>query len=55
MFLLFDITYFAFQFLAPDITTTDGISNVNIIWHLYILVVKMCSSFLILRILLFNF
>ena len=33
MFILYD-TYFAFKFLAPDITTTDGKSNVNTISQL---------------------
>ena len=32
----FDITYFAFIFLAPEITTTDGMSNVNIVSRLYL-------------------
>ena len=30
-FRVFDITYFYFIFLAPEITTTDGMSNATII------------------------
>ena len=30
LFLVFNITYFSFNFLAPDITTTEGMSDVPV-------------------------